>query len=143
MVKTFAVPDNRWHGTDIRIRYKDTDRMGVVYYGNYLTFFEVARAEYMRSLGFPYSELEARGYVLAVTDASAKYHANVGYDALVTVRTRISMLSRVQVRFEYQVVDADNRLIVSGETGHACINEKMKACRMPEELLASLQEVID
>ena len=142
MVKTFAVSDNQWHSTDIRIRYKDTDRMGVVYYGNYLTFFEVARAEYMRSLGFAYSELEGKGYTLAVTDASAKYHGNVGYDALITVRTRISKLTRVQVRFEYQVVDVDDRLIVSGETGHACINEKMKACRLPEELLASFQEVM-
>ena len=142
MVRPKINPDDKWHQTDIRIRYKDTDRMGVVYYGNYLTFFEVGRAEYMRSLGLPYSELEGKGYTLAVTDAAAKYHGNVGYDSLITVRTRISKLTRVQVRFEYHVVDEEDRLLVSGETGHACVNEKMKACRMPEALLASLEQAI-
>jgi acyl-CoA thioester hydrolase len=142
MVRPKIDPEDTWHETDIRIRYKDTDRMGVVYYGNYLTFFEVGRAEYMRSLGFPYSELEGNGYTLAVTDATAKYHGNVGYDALVTVKTRICKLTRVQVRFSYLVMDEEDNLLVSGETGHACINEKMKACRLPEELVSSLDKAV-
>jgi acyl-CoA thioester hydrolase len=142
MVKPAINPEDKWHLSDIRIRYKDTDRMGVVYYGNYLTFFEVGRAEYMRSLGFPYSELEAKGYTLAVTDASAKYHSNVGYDALVTVKTRISKLTRVQVRFSYLVVDEEDGLLVSGETGHACVNEKMKATRMPPDFVQALEEAV-
>jgi acyl-CoA thioester hydrolase len=142
MVRPTINPDDNWHETDVRIRYKDTDRMGVVYYGNYLTFFEVGRTEYMRSLGRPYSDLETNGYTLAVTDATAKYHSNVGYDALITVKTRISKLTRVHVRFSYLVVDAEDKVLVSGETGHACVNDRMKACRMPRDLLQSLEEAI-
>jgi len=130
---------SQWRPTGIRVRYKDTDRMGVVYYGNYLTFFEVGRAEFMRELGFPYSDLENRGYTLAVTDASVKFHANVGYDALITVMTRISGFTRVRVRFEYRVVDEAGRLLVTGETGHACLDGRLKATRLPRDLMEVLQ----
>lgn len=126
------------HRTKIRVRYKDTDRMGVVYYGNYLTFFEVARAEFMRDIGFPYSYLEGQGYTLVVTEAAAKYHANVGYDAVITIKTTISELGKVRIRFDYQVLDEEDRLIVSGHTVHACVNVKLKPSRIP----AYLREVI-
>ena len=128
----------RWRTTPIRVRYKDTDRMGVVYYGNYLTFFEVGRAEFMRDLGFSYAGLEKRGYILVVTEAAAKYHANVGYDSLITVMTSIGNVSRVRVRFEYRIVDEADRLLVSGHTVHACLSEKQKISRFPEELEAVL-----
>ena len=126
--------ENGWHKTEIRVRYKDTDRLGVVYYGNYLTFFEVARAEYMREIGYPYSELEAKGYTLVVSEASAKYHGNVGYDAVVTVQSAITEVRPVRVRFDYRVVDGDGRLLVIGHTVHACVNEENKPTRLPPEL---------
>ena len=69
---------NEWHETQIRIRYKDTDRMGVVYYGNYLTFFEVGRAELMRDLGFSYARAEKDGYSLMVTEANVKVSCQRG-----------------------------------------------------------------
>lgn len=125
---------NDWHETKIRIRYKDTDCMGVVYYGNYLTFFEVGRAEFMRDQGFPYSNLEADGYNLVVTEAAAKYHANVGYDSLVTVRTKITGLKLVRIRFEYEIIDEDRVLLVSGHTVHACMNSIPKPVKIPPEL---------
>ncbi|MBW1666600.1 MAG: acyl-CoA thioesterase [Deltaproteobacteria bacterium] len=128
-----------WHETKIRVRYKDTDRLGVVYYGNYLTFFEVGRAEFMRDLGFPYSKLESEGYTLVVTEASAKYHGNVGYDALVTVRTSVTQLKPVRVRFDYQVVSDGGRLLVSGHTVHACMDSNMKPTRIP----APVRKVIE
>ena len=126
--------ENGWHKTEIRVRYKDTDRLGVVYYGNYLTFFEVARAEYMREIGYPYSELEAKGYTLVVSEASAKYHGNVGYDAVVTVQSAITEVRPVRVRFDYRVVDGDGRLLVIGHTVHACVNAENKPTRLPPEL---------
>jgi acyl-CoA thioester hydrolase len=128
-----------WHETKIRIRYKETDRMGVVYYGNYLTFFEVGRAECMRSLGLPYSELERLGYQLVVTEAAAKYHANVGYDALITIRTAITELKRVQLRFDYRIFDENENLLVSGHTGHACLDETLKPAKFPEILKTAIE----
>jgi acyl-CoA thioester hydrolase len=128
------MPKKGWHETKIRVRYKDTDRMGVVYYGNYLTYFEIGRAELMRDLGFPYSAFENDGYSLVVTEANAKYHANVGYDTLVTVKTRISDLRAVRVRFEYEIVDENRGLLVDGYTVHACVNTSSKPIRIPADL---------
>lgn len=126
--------DSGWHQTEIRVRYKDTDRMGVVYYGNYLTFFEVGRAEFMRQLGFPYSRMETLGYSLVVIETAVKYHSNVGYDSLVTVQTTISQLKKATIRFEYKVISEDEKLIVSGHTLHACILPNQKPTRIPNEI---------
>ena len=131
-----------WHETKIRIRYKDTDRLGVVYYGNYLTFFEVGRAELMRSLGMPYSKLEAEGLSLVVTEAAAKYHGNVGYDALIAVKTAVSEARGARVRFEYRVLSEEGSLLVTGHTVHACVNPGKKPCRIPSELKALLEKHI-
>ena len=135
--------ENNWHETNIRVRYKDTDRMGVVYYGNYLTFFEVGRAELMRDLGFPYSAFEGDGYSLVVTEAKAKYHANVGYDSLVTVKTKISDVRPVRVRFDYEVVDEHCHLLVSGHTVHACVNSNSKPMRIPLELRRIMEQKLE
>ena len=132
--------DNGWHKTPIRVRYKDTDRMGVVYYGNYLTFFEVGRAELMRELGFPYSRMEALGYSLVVVEAAARYHGNVGYDSLVTVQTAITQLKRVTIRFEYKVVSQDETILVTGHTLHACIRPDQKPIRIPDEIKGAIEK---
>ena len=129
-----------WHKTNIRVRYKDTDRLGVVYYGNYLTFFEVGRAELMRDLGYPYSRLEAEGFTLVVAEASAKYHGNVGYDALVTVKTTITDLRGARMRFDYQVLSEDGNLLVTGHTVHGCINSNKKLSRIPPGLKAMVDK---
>ena len=128
-----------WHTTKIRVRYKDTDRMGVVYYGNYLTYFEIGRAEYMRSLGFPYSQLETKGYTLVVTEAAAKYHANVGYDSLIVVKTAITDLKKVRVRFDYEVISEEENRLVSGHTVHACINSKLKPSKIPSDMMKTME----
>jgi acyl-CoA thioester hydrolase len=128
------IVENGWHKTKIRVRYKDTDRMGVVYYGNYLTFFEVGRAELMRTLGFPYSRMETAGYNLVVIEAAAKYHGNVGYDSLVTVHTAITELKRATVRFEYRIMSEEDDLLVSGHTVHACLKPNQKPTRIPYEI---------
>jgi acyl-CoA thioester hydrolase len=131
-----------WHRTKIRVRYKDTDRLGVVYYGNYLTFFEVGRTEFMRDIGFPYSTLEADGYSLVVIEAFSKYHGNVGYDAMVTVRTMITEIRGARVRFDYEVFNEKGQLLVAGYTVHGCINSKSRASRLPLSLRNFLEEKI-
>jgi acyl-CoA thioester hydrolase len=113
--------------------------MGVVYYGNYLTYFEIGRSEYMRELGFPYTELETRGYSLVVTEASAKYHANVGYDSLVKVKTAITDLRRVRVRFNYEILSAEGQMLVMGYTVHACMNSEYKPARFPSDMMKIME----
>ncbi len=124
------------HETSARVLYKDTDRMGVVYYGNYLTFFEMGRTELMRHIGMANSALEARGYVLPVVEASVAYKGNVGYDEIITIRTTISKAGRARVRFDYLVSDENGRLLVTGHTVHACLDSSLKPTRLPEDLLA-------
>ena len=132
--------DNGWYDIDIRIRYKDTDRMGVVYYGNYLTFFEVGRTEFMRSRGIRYADLEALGYSLAVVETGAKYHGNVGYDALVTVRTRITQRGKARLGFDYEVFDQNGSLLVRGFTVHAFLNSNGKVAKIPERVLEVIKQ---
>jgi acyl-CoA thioester hydrolase len=114
--------------------------MGVVYYGNYLTFFEVGRTEFMRSRGIRYVDLEALGYALAVVETGAKYHGNVGYDALVTVRTRITQRGRARLGFDYEVFDQNGNLLVSGFTVHAFIDSNGKVAKIPEPVLEVIKE---
>ncbi len=131
--------EDGWHSTTVRVRYKDTDQMGVVYYGNYLTFFEVGRAEFMRALGYSYSRLESEGYQLVVTEALVKYHANVGYDELVTIKASVSEVGRVRLRFDYEVYDDSGRLLAEGHTVHACLNSEERPTRLPGALKRLLQ----
>jgi acyl-CoA thioester hydrolase len=135
--------DERWHETKIRVRYKDTDRMGVIYYGNYLTYFEVGRAELMRSLGYPYSRVEREGYSLVVVEASARYHSNVGYDSEVAVKTAIAEVKGASVRFEYRVFDDGSTLLVEGHTLHACLDSaSQKLTRLPAEVKRTMVEAM-
>ncbi|MDB9823310.1 acyl-CoA thioesterase [Deltaproteobacteria bacterium] len=134
--------ENGWHITNVRVRYKDTDRMGVVYYGNYLTYFEIGRSEFMREIGFPYSELESRGDSLVVTEAALKYHSNVGYDSLVKVKTAITYLRKVRLRFDYEIVSEENRRLVTGHTVHACINSGLKPVRIPTDMIKIIEDKI-
>jgi acyl-CoA thioester hydrolase len=114
--------------------------MGVVYYGNYLTFFEVGRTEFMRSRGIRYADLEAQGHTLAVIETGAKYHSNVGYDALVTVRTRIIQRGKARLGFDYEVYDQNGKLLVDGFTVHAFINANGRAAKIPAPILKVIQE---
>lgn len=132
-----------WNTEEIRIRYKDTDRMGVVYYGNYLTFFEVGRSGYMRELGYPYAQLEGAGNALAVIEAWAKYHSNAGYDALIRVKTAVTEIRGARIRFDYEIYSEDNRLLVTGYTVHACVGaDNSRPKRLPEPLIGVLKDKI-
>ena len=124
-----------------RVIYGDTDQMGVVYYGNYLRFFEAGRNEYLRAGGARYRDVEREyGILLPVVEANVRYRHPARYDDLVRVETRISELKRASLRFEYRVLrDEDDKLLAEGHTVHACIDRNHKPVKFPEALLDLLR----
>lgn len=106
----------------IRVRYQETDQMGVVYYGNYFTWFEVGRTELLRSTGSSYREMEQEGVFLPVVEATCHYKSPARYDALLTIKTSISKLSVARIIFAYNLLGEDGRLVVEGATTHAFVN---------------------
>jgi acyl-CoA thioester hydrolase len=123
----------------IRVRYADTDQMGVVYYGTYPVYFEMARSEYMREKGFTYKEFEALGYYLVVVDLAARYYDNATYDDLLTVKTTMPELKSRSLTFRYEVYK-DDTLLVTGHTKHFCINREKKTVAIPGHLLNILKD---
>ena len=120
----------------IRVRYAETDKMGVVYYANYLVWFEVARTDLLRQAGWSYREMEADGYALPVVEAHCAYRQSARYDDELDIRTRGLMLSPVRLRFDYQVVRAaDEALLAEGHTVHASLDAQGKPTRLPEQIL--------
>src|SRR5437762_2730532 len=105
------------HISKIRVRYADTDKMGVVYYGKYFEYFEVARTEFLRKCGLPYAEIEAAGYGLPVLDASAKYFRGAKYDDLLRITARMSCIPTPRLDIAYTVrLDSTGELLAEGAT---------------------------
>ena len=118
-----------------RVRYKDTDQMGVVYYGNYFTFFEVGRVEYMRERGIAYKQMEREdnSYIM-VTEASCRYLRPARYDDLLRIRTRVSESRRRSIRFSYEILRHDSsEVLATGETLHIICNREGRPKSLPEK----------
>lgn len=125
---------------DVRVRYAETDQMGVAYYGSYVVWFEVGRSAYCRAKGFSYRELEEMGYRLVVVDLRARYKGSAKYDDLIVVRTQLKDLKNRMVTFAYRILKKDsNELIVQGETRHLCLNKRGNPGSMPEKFLNRLK----
>jgi acyl-CoA thioester hydrolase len=107
--------------THVRVRYKDTDTMSVVYYGNYLTYFEVGRVEYLRQYGWPMSAVNERVH-LPVVEACVKYIKPARLDELLAVSSRVSERKRASFRFSYEIRNEADELVATGHTVHACWN---------------------
>ena len=105
--------------TQIRVRYKDTDTMSVVYYGNYLTYFEVARVEYLRQRNLPMSEVDKRIH-MPVVEACVKYVKPARLDDLLDVSSRVSERKRASFTFSYEIRNEARELVATGFTRHAC-----------------------
>jgi acyl-CoA thioester hydrolase len=119
----------------IRVRYAETDKMGVVYYANYFVWFEVARADLLRSLGWTYREMEHAGVALPVIEAHCDYHRPARYDEEMEVRAKGRMLSPVRMEFTYEVVRRDDQMVsASGRTVHAALDIAGKPCRLPDRI---------
>lgn len=124
----------------LRVIYGDTDQMGVVYYANYLRWFEAGRAEFLRVKGVSYAAFERdRGLTLPVSEASVSYRSPARYDDLVIVETTLAEARRASARFTYRVV-RDGELLASGFTVHACVDREGRIRRLPADFLGSLVE---
>ncbi|MBP8272959.1 MAG: acyl-CoA thioesterase [Acidobacteria bacterium] len=120
--------------TTLRVRYAETDRMGVVYYANYLVWFEVARADWLRERGFNYREMEAGGVLLPVISAHCDYQRSAHYDEAITIRATGVLHSKVRVEFTYDVFKEDGTLAARGTTMHAAVDPQGRPCRLPEQV---------
>ena len=118
----------------VRVRYAETDKMGVVYYANYFVWFEVARTDLLRSLGWSYREMELAGVSLPVIEAHCLYQRGARYDDELEVKAEGRMLSPVRMEFLYEVVHHDAKLAASGKTVHAAIGANGRPCRLPERI---------
>lgn len=120
----------------VRVRYAETDQMGVVYYANYLVWFEVARTDLLRSLGWSYREMEAAGVSLPVIEAHCDYRRPARYDDALEIHAHGRLMSPVRMEFVYQVrQQADASVVASGYTRHAAIGTDGRPCRLPSRIL--------
>jgi acyl-CoA thioester hydrolase len=116
----------------VRVRYAETDQMGVVYYANYFVWFEVGRTDLLRNTGWSYRAMEADGFSLPVIDAQCTYRESARYDDEIEVRTSGALLSPVRVQFTYEVVrPADRVTLATGTTVHAALDRTGRPCRLP------------
>ncbi len=126
----------RESASTVRVRYAETDKMGVVYYANYFVWFEVGRCDLLRSLGCTYRDIEAAGVALPVIKAECEYLQPARYDDELDVRTRATLRSPARVEFDYKIVRrADEVVAAVGRTVHASINTAGRPCRLPERIL--------
>jgi acyl-CoA thioester hydrolase len=123
------------HEARIRVRYAETDQMGVVYHSNYLIWFEVGRVEFIRGLGLDYKRMEIEeGCGITVVDAHLRYRAPARYDDELVVETRLLAARGVVIKFGYRILrPADGALLCEGETLHVCVGEDMKKRALPPE----------
>lgn len=143
----------RWYGAPLRVRYQETDQMGVVYHANYLHWFEIGRTEMIRQTGFNYRSTEERGVLLPVLEINAKYESPARYDDMITVYTAITDFSRLRLNYTYEVrrvtadelqnnvdkvwIQADTlpgELLVTGTTRHVWVNTEWKPVRLDQAL---------
>jgi len=123
------------HETRFRVRYAETDQMGVVYYANYLVWMELGRAEYCRAAGIRYKDMETGdGVRLAVVDAHCRYLHPARYDQEIAVKTLVARANRRMVEFHYEILDSETaRELATGETRHIFLGPDMKPVKLPEK----------
>jgi acyl-CoA thioester hydrolase len=127
----------------IRVRYAETDQMGYVYYGNYATYFEVARVEALRSLGVTYSELEKQGVMMPVLELKTKFIRPAKYDQVLTIRIYIKKLPTVRVVFEYEVFNEAQELLTVAETTLVFVDaHTMKPTHAPNSVTEALNKYL-
>jgi acyl-CoA thioester hydrolase len=135
-----APPTARTHRSRVRVRYAETDRMGVVYYANYLVWFEVGRTEWLRQSGWSYSAMEREGGIqLPVIEAHCEYRQPARYDDEIDIDARASLLTPVRVRFDYLLTRAADAVrLAEGHTIHAAVDAQGRPCRLPDRVREAL-----
>ena len=130
--------------TEYRVIFADIDSMGVVYYANYLNWFEIGRTEFFRELELPYTEVVKHGIMIPVSEVYCKYHKPARYDDIVQIETAVSSFKKVTIVFDYEIYrKSDRTLLISGYTKHAFLDLKGKIIKIPDfihEKVKSLME---
>jgi acyl-CoA thioester hydrolase len=128
------------HTTQIRVRYGETDQMGYAYYGNYASYFEVARVEALRHLGMSYKELEDAGIMMPVLENHSYYHHPAVYDDLLSIEVSLKEMLGARITFSYKIYNEEGKMVHSGETVLAFMKADTKRpCRPPQKMLELLQ----
>jgi acyl-CoA thioester hydrolase len=121
--------------TRVRVRYAETDRMGVVYYANYFVWFEVGRTDWLRQTGWTYRDMERDGISLPVIEAQCEYRQPARYDDEIDIATSGTLVTPVRVRFDYALSRAgDDTAIAAGHTVHAAVDPDGRPCRLPDRV---------
>jgi len=132
--------DRRCRVTRVRVRYADTDRMGIAYHANYLVWFEVGRTEWLREGGWTYREIEEGGVSLPVIEAHCEYRQPARYDDEIEIRTAATVLSHVRIRFDYEArLTRESTLAATGHTVHAALGVDGRPRRLPPRVLEYLK----
>ena len=117
----------------VRVRYAETDRMGLLHHANYLVYFEQARTELLRDRGRTYKDMEDQGYFLVVSKIEVRYKSPAHYDDVLTIRTTVTRTSPIRIEHKYEVL-RDGTLLAEGATTLACVGRDGKLCSMPDWL---------
>lgn len=115
------------HEAEVRVRYQETDQMGVVYHANYLTWFEIGRTEFIRSVGYPYASFEERGLLLPVVNVQISYQSPARYDDEIRILTKVQQFTGVRLTFYYEIRHKQtDKVLVTGTTEHVWVNEQFR-----------------
>ena len=127
---------NKEFSVEVRVRYADTDQMGVVYYANYFVWLEVARTEFLRSLGIDYRNIEKeKQLALPVVEAYCRYKAPARYDEVIVIKTKISQVKNSTLRFDYKLINKENNeLLAEAYTTHVFIDKERRPVRIPQQI---------
>lgn len=127
-----------------RVRYAETDQMGVVYHGNYPQYLEMGRVELLRGLGFSYKKMEKNGILLPVISLSIKYKKSALYDDLITVETILKKSPSVKIEFDYKIYNEQNEVLIEANTVLAFIDsEKNRPMKCPDDLLEKIGSYLE
>lgn len=128
--------NDAWHKTELRVRYAETDQMGIVHHSNYIIWFEAARSDYCRKIDMPYTEWEANDVLLVVAEASLRYKRPAFYDDLLLICVRAVEVRSRSVRFAYEVIrKLDSELLATGETLHVVTDNSRRIRSLPPDFV--------
>ena len=129
--------------TRLRVRYSETDRMGIVYHGHYISWFEIGRTEYCRAAGVPYRAIEDSGLLILVTGVECRYRRSARYDDEIRIATSLTELARRGLAFSYSAFDREDQVLAEGATRHVFADASGRPTRAPEHIIDALSRFRD
>jgi acyl-CoA thioester hydrolase len=131
------------HTTPRQIYYYDTDAEGVVYYGNYLKFFEEARTKFIEDMGFNLKELSDRGYIFAIKKQEVDYRAPIYYGEIIEIKTKVEEITPYRIRFYYEILNSKGQKTTIARTDMVCINRNFHLNEIPQNMIKAIKESME